>query len=410
MKNDERPDTAFSSDKLVKYIRQKRYSREVVESAVMELGSYQNNFSEITIFDDNRDYLLSVEFSAKGLPNGVYLRSESLESAIIAELDLKAAKRTKTGTKIVRYFCFSTHPIEEQYRYGDKFQILPIPDDNPRHDMVNYEPGYASHPFILELQTDVYDDNSETFSQSYKAYKEIELILFAVSNGRIKGQSQGQFQHGTWVMAIDLDKAINSEYRQVRYHTDYLTSLPKDRFSSSKDSPFNVPADPKYTYEFLSFDVNTTLFLNEFYELDDRQREVFLVATYWIRHATFARFHSLSSAYIALVSAIEAFSNLLPQTEKCITCQSIRDSGKRFRQIAIKLLKFDDDFAKILYTKRSKYAHGSYLTKIDLEGYVMSDPVRSKDFNILDKMLKYFYIALLNWLVPEVRDDLYKST
>lgn len=408
MKNDEKPDDVFHSDIIKNHIRKNILSREVVESAVMELGSSQNNFSEITIFDENRDYLLSIEFSATGLPNGVYLKDQSLENTIIVELNKKAVKRTKTGTKIVRHFCFSTHPIEERFRYDDKFQILPIPDDNPRHDKDNYEPGYASHPFILEIQTDVYNDSSETFRQSIRAYKEIELILFAVSGGRIKGQSQGQHQHGNWVITRDADNHFTTEYKIVRYHTNYLQSLPTDRFSCNEDSPFTVQADAYYGYNVLSFDANSPLLLNQYYELDDKHKEVFLVASYWIRHATFARFQSLSSAYIALVSAIEAFSNALPQTVKCDECNSIKDSGKRFRQTALNLLHFDENFTKILYTKRSKYAHGSYLTKIDIEGFYMNDPVRSKDYHILNNMLKHFHFALIDWLKPEVREKLYK--
>jgi hypothetical protein len=146
---------------------------------------------------------------------------------------------------------------------------------------------------------------------------------------------------------------------------------------------------------------------------DDRER--FLRATYWFRHAQRDYRYSQSAAFLGLASALEA---LMPAASAGIPCTEChRPIGKSIRK---QFVEFVEEFAPgpavsseqktKLYGLRSAMAHGGRLLHSDRYGHFGAFNAHSvKQWEDMTTMWSAVRVVLVNWLASRAASQVVDS-
>lgn len=140
--------------------------------------------------------------------------------------------------------------------------------------------------------------------------------------------------------------------------------------------------------------------MNKIFALEKKDLDKFYIACCWFYDYEQISLLSHSSAYIALVTAIES---LIDKSEKkCEKCnQLVFGVNKRFKDFMKKNITFLKHYPveeKIMYDTRSKLAHGNRLFYRDLETPYLFSSTYDQESNLQGNVEFLTRIAIYNWL------------
>lgn len=323
---------------------------------------------------------------------------------------------TKHETKVHQVIAFCDTQITGYFRYKDMFQVLPMPEDAPKPKF-----GRADYPFILEVSYETSRNwTIEAIRQKEKAVLYTRLLNLlseqAISLGR-------QSTHSGWVLKTEDPSNITSEWKEVGFMYPGLKGTIDDFSSVENINPIErVPfktyytALPARTISPLKLSDDLERSLDKAFALDKSTWRKFFMACSWYAQYRYIWEVSHSSAFIALVTAVEC---LAQEKEVCDTCkQPILENDedicpsckqpryhvtKHFQDFLKKYFPAIDQFPKekkTLYNVRSQLAHGSNLLQADLEPWNFFLDVKRQEQYYLQRNLDYIVgIAIYIWLL-----------
>lgn len=331
------------------------------------------------------------------------------------ETKIQTTLLTKHGTKIAQFIGFCDEPITGYFRHKDLFQILPLPDDAPRPNV-----AVADHPYILEV---AYESCPEAMVDTPRRRKQAIIytrLLNLFANQQISlGTRYGQFAWtqrtegiSNWTIewaplgyfytglkgTVDEFTPVNNFHpiERVFFQTYYGASLGRTT------GPFKLPDNLEQSLE-------------KAFALDGDNARKFFMACSWYAQYHYTWRESHSSAFIALVTALECLSQ---EKEVCHACNQplLENEGdicqscgqpryrvtKHFQDFLRKYFPYIDKFPKekrAFYQVRSQLAHGMDLLQADLEPWKYTLNARIQEQESLQRSLYYIVgIAIYNWL------------
>ncbi len=248
-------------------------------------------------------------------------QSDDFPLAELEEIERKIQDTLLTdhGTKVGQMICLCSAKVTGYFRYKDLFQILPLP-------------GYVAppifpvteHPFILEVS---YNTSLDPFVDSTRKIEKI--VTYARLLNLLVDQaisSPHWYQQSAWVFNTKASSR-ESEWASLGY-LDMTLKDTMDTFSLVNGlSPIERVPYLKYYFlgplakqssESLTLPDTLEQSLDKAFALDEPTRKQFSMACSWYAQYQHIVKESHSSAFIALVTAIEC---LAQEKEKCDTCQ-----------------------------------------------------------------------------------------
>ncbi|HWS85200.1 MAG TPA: hypothetical protein VN207_13175 [Ktedonobacteraceae bacterium] len=246
--------------------------------------------------------------------------SKNFPSSELEEIEKKIQDTllTEHGMNICQTICFCHTKITGYFKYKDLFQILPLP---------NYTapsfPPITDHPFILEFSykasLDPFVDSTRKIEKVVTYTRVLNLLVDqAILSGR--GYSQSKWVFNTkdpstvteWASLGYVDPTLK-ETMETFSAVDGLR--PIVQVPSLKYYHLGYPPEP--SSEPLSLPDNLEQSLDKAFGLDQSTRSKFFMACSW-----YAQYHPIveashSSAFIALVTALEC---LAQEEEVCTGC------------------------------------------------------------------------------------------
>jgi len=358
----------------------------------------------------SHDYALSLLYTKddtiKAIEPGPILTTQLI--ALIA-CEVEAKLIAVTEHKIVREVLFAAVPLKGAYRFEQRFQILPLPEVAPKANLSS-----AKQPFELEVKAPASTDPLVNNIRSHRMCREIELLLSGLGDSSIHSLRPGLNER--WVLIPDPHRvALLQEYYEVPPRELDGTTFAAADESISLVSPEELFGPLSRVFgQPLRFPNNITASLSTYYGLGKSERETVLRICYWIQFARTILHQSRSAAYMAIVTAVEAFFEDAPETT-CAHCEQRLPGGKGKRaQFAefldqhvplggltidfVGQLRFKDRL-KYLYDKRSSITHGDLLLGADAEQMMAFRPVENQEDHDLWTLLRIMPYALAKWLL-----------
>ena len=336
-----------------------RQAKQVSEDEVIYSDPDATNYSIRIKYEDNEIVSIS---GGPGLSNGkLDFLLNQIHSALVAE----------QGKAVGGNVLFNYYPTDGFFRYDDIFQLRPVPPEGPRP-----KGAVPDHPCVLEVS---FKNSPNSIIRNLRGgakITELGLLLHTLLEGAIKLKPGTISSH--WVL---LPKECSKE-KQFAYCQDWykVSDMPVETsgFTSNENWKPMESVDPAKYYsdsdmiELRSLQVPSDLgtSIRKFYELDKKNRTVFLRACHWSHLSTQIAEFSKSASFVAKVSAIET---LLPkQIVKgvCSSCKrEIKDgSTKTFKNFVEKFAHesgVSPKSKKELYRVRSKIVHGHDVLSAD---------------------------------------------
>jgi hypothetical protein len=280
---------------------------------------------------------------------------------------------TPAGYRVHRRVLFADHKLTGSWRYGDWFQILPVPPSAPQLNCV-----FGDHPFMLEVRVAASRDPLVIHLRAGRAMREVLLLLGGLAESSIHGLVSRGF-HGSWV-------TLPGEGRQTSYlYPEYPAPAPH---SSDDFAPPGEPAPVIPSHDLfgifgghagqpLCIPGELAETIDRYQTLDPESRDRVLRACYWVQRANRSFTESFCQSFMAVITAAET----LMETGKdiCPACGQnqyrLRSSFAAFLdayvpldQLTARLFGHPESFRerlKALYDSRSKITHGSDLSGRD---------------------------------------------
>ena len=292
-------------------------------------------------------------------------RPEILE--LIAEVT--AALIDDQPRKVCQSIAYSGRPVEGTY-HGPGFQIIPIPPEQRRASSI-----CRRHPFILEVPYVSTRNLFVSLSRQWRAVTSLSrlLNLFTGDSVCLPPDYLTAFD---WVGSVEPGE-VTYTWQMLGYRYPGLASDLSD-FSPCEGLPCipTVPLgqqDPEDASAPNAFTIpkHLALLFANARGLRDPQATKFARSITWFSKADAIVAGCQSSAYIAMVSAIEA---LLPEvSDRCDKChQPVHALTKRFKEFLATYLQGIDQsdvgltILRETYRRRSDLAHGSSLLQSDI--------------------------------------------
>jgi hypothetical protein len=305
--------------------------------------------------------------------------------------------------KIGRYYSFSSIPVQGAWRGARSgVQILPAPKDAPRY------PG-AHDPLILEFP--IRDGGLEfiTNHRRLREHRRFTLLLNALLAGRMS--CLPRLQRSCWAKVPPDDSTPFPEDTKwvVEGYDGPLDSIVLDEHTRLPDARIEeVNPDEYYTRvgnDCLRVPADLDAQICGYLSLSPEHRARFERAIFWLDVSSRQFTVSVSAAFAALVSAIEAL------TERgdlhyfdCPVCgkqtqHEVRGATRRFKDLidtyapGIGTSRRND-----MYQLRSGVLHGSKLIEIDLALAFGWDPPWWNQRELHGDLSKITRATLRNWL------------
>ncbi len=290
--------------------------------------------------------------------------------------------------------------VQGAWRYGDMFQILPVPSSAPRPPF-----AYAEHPFLLEFAfSRCRNGHTSGYRQRSESRRIVLLLNALIGNGIRDSQDFSQ----RWMMVKDetTKSGFRSEYLQQGYIYD---SIPhKGTFTSTDEfGPINVQSANQYYLDVpgayaLTIPSDLTDSLNCFFRKPLELQNRFLRACYWLQQSDYTKSFSLS--FITIVQAIESLLPLATTEGRCSACQREIKSGptKLFKEFMDEFAPIETEFQnerKRLYEIRSNLTHGNRPPfRSDTRISMGLNPLDADERRHFRNALQAVRIAMRNWL------------
>src|SRR5260370_6029610 len=361
-------------------------------------------------------HYLEVTFDENGATKGVVL-SKDFPHAELEEIaeKIQDALLTKHAKRVIQIIGFCSDKVTGYFKYKDLFQILPI---SAKMQQTNV--GLVDYPFILEV---AYDSSPIATIDNMRRMRKATVyirLLNLLANRRIF--SRPRYAQFAWVLNMDDTSNIHSTWRQLEYVYTGLRG-PGEDFSPVDHLPpiERVPFQTYYTspimrtFWSLTFPDDIEQSLEKALMLDkDSWNKFFMACTWYARYTDTLR-ESNSSAFIALVTALEC---LAQKKEVCLTCnqpllENDEDTCSVCGQPRYRVTKHFQDFLKkhfpaidsfpnekrTLYQVRSQLAHGMDLLQADLEPWNFFIDAKMQNQDPLQRNLHFIAgIAMYNCL------------
>jgi hypothetical protein len=336
---------------LFSYVRGARYDYRPT-SGVEYVDEHENVLLTATYDDD----------ALTGLLAGPCLTEDMVE-AIGRDVDRAVADN---GFQIWRTVLFAWKKTEGYWRYGDRFQILPVPAEAPR-------PGWlvAEHPLVLEVRYRKSVTGTLDHIRAQHETRTAALLLALLVEFGIHPQSR--FAAHQWVLAVDQpppDMKMHSEFLQVGYYFDSFTTV-SDDFTDPAVSQCEVVPDQEYFKHFggpVSDELTVPALLgpslDRFFALGVADQARFLRAFYWFALSSQLWPLSHSASYNALAQAIEVLLPASSGAPDCPSCHRPTGPGptRKFSDFVEQYAPgIDRKQRSRLYGIRSALSHGGHV-------------------------------------------------
>ncbi len=309
---------------------------------------------------------------------------------------------------------FSSERVEGYFRYGDLFQIIPVPDRAPKPKVL-----IADHPFLLQFSyvscPDITVDNIRRSRKTTVYVRLLNLLNVPITLG-------SRYIRFSWIMNTKDPNGWTSEWRQEGYTYKGLSGKISKYTPVAKLQPIKRIPSHKYYSEFraisskpLRFPDNLENSFDLAFGLNARDWEKFFMACSWYYQAQAIWRESNSSSFVALVSAMEC---LIAKPERCPDCGQALTEGiekcdhcgqsrykvtKRFKEFLEKYVPFLEkrfpEEKKLLYRVRSELSHGMDLLTRDLKPWYFMMNARAEKQDALQRNLHFIArTAINNWL------------
>lgn len=310
-----------------------------------------------------------------------------------------------SGTSVGQTVLFAHQPVNGYFKYGDKFQIVPVPPEAPQPPI-----AVGDHPLLLQFTFPRNDNAHIEIIRRTRIAREIELLCVAFTNGIWKGSNHVARHH--WVNTQPQNQNIHrSEYCQETYFYEDINYVPNTFTETKAISPIALtPSNDYHSSHGVVIGQNLDLpdnFENQldcFFNAPLEVRERFLRASFWFQHAQLVASISKSASFTALMSAIEALMPEAMPSGHCDACNRPISPGstRRFKefieQFAPDIQTTSADKRK-LYALRSALSHGGSLLHSDRNGWTPGMTSRSvEEWENHDAMWRIVRIALVNWI------------
>jgi len=349
---------------------------------------------------------LSVAYTKKGGISSIESRP-ALSSVDVDEIRQKIERGIiqRGDTKIRRDFCFSAVPVTGAWRYRDRFQILPAPENAPRPPA-----QVGEHPFVLEVPFEDSADRIISGERASRRMGEANLILSGLvpsifAKRRMSGEQR-------WALVLEADQDPEGPvWTQASYFCKGFQHLADD-FSNSTtmlesvpDSDFYLPWHGIPGSERLDLPASIETMLDRIESLDPARRERFTRWCFWLNFSRLSWSLSTSAGYMGLIQAIEA---LRPEMSRphCDSCQQALPPGptQQFSEFLDRFVPRQNGETekerKKLYGLRSGLTHGGTLLESDLGfGFGSFHPGFVRESNATRLASQLARLAGINWLL-----------
>ena len=344
---------------------------------------FQNAQRFIEVACDETGNIKSITPSTDFPPDELYEIDKKIQDTLL----------TKHGTKICQIIGFCGLPITGYFRYKDWFQMLPVPEDAPKPKVL-----LADHPFILEVPYETCPSLMIDASRKQKKAVIYSRLLNVLSNQFI---SLGSLSRHAWVVLnTENMSSVTSEWKQLGYFYYNRLKGAEDEFSSVDNlhpiekvffrTYYSSPPLAR-TMDPFTFPDNLEQSLDKAFALDGENWRKFFMACSWYAQYRYTAKESRSSAFIALVTALE-----------CLGGQPRYRVTVHFKEFLKKYFPAIDQFPKekkTIYQVRSQLAHGADLLRADLEPWNFLVDTTEEDQGQLQRNLLYIArLAIYNWL------------
>lgn len=321
---------------------------------------------------------------------------EELESKIVKFL-IKPA-----GEQVGQMIMFGHVPTKGSFRYRDRFQLIPVPDDAPQ------APFIGAHPLIVQFRFPKSEDFSINVLRRSCIGREIELLCVALTT--MIWRSASHVAHHHWVLRREAGQGHVSEYLQEGYTYNGANGL-AEAFSDIATIP-QLELKPTNEYyaqygitieQAMDLPADFGSLLDCFYGASREDKERFLRASYWFQHAQLVSTLSRSASYMALASVIES---LMPPAEAAAACGTCKRSMGRGP--TLRFIEFLSTYAptvnksnrRKLYSLRSTLTHGGALLHADLHGFMGGMTGKGLDeWSNERELWQIVRVAMVNWLL-----------
>ncbi len=314
----------------------------------------------------------------------VYSKDDQLENIeagalLTPELEDKLVDSVKkallepAGYRVHRQVLFADHKLTGSWRYGDWFQLLPVPPSAPQLNCV-----VGDHPFTLEVRIAASADPFVTLLRAGMAMREAVLLLAGLAESSIHGLPARGF-YGYWVNLPG--QALQPAYLYPAYPAPAPFTF--DDFSAPGEPAPVIPSRDLFGIfgghagQPFCFPGELAETIDRYQTLDPESRDRVLRACYWVQRANRSFTESFSQSFMAVITVAET----LMETGKdiCPACGQnqyrLRSSFAAFLdayvpldQLTARLFGHPQSFRerlKALYDSRSKITHGSDLSGRD---------------------------------------------
>ena len=372
--------------------------------SVKEIVFYESNPSNYSLLVRYKDEQISSITRGPALtPEGVAPLLQKIHAALLEN------QNTVVGGLVL--LCL--YPTTGYVKVGNELLIRPVPDSVPEPNTAGL--AFTAYPFVLEYKYKYSSDFQVRNCRSMSKGAGLGWILHTLLEGNVTIPITERATSHWVITKIDRD----SDGKSIRTYAYCPDGIPRDSVPLDADDFTSVDrwqaldtVDPQtyYTYSSprgkvpLRVPVDLAESIAKYYALDPARQSAFLRACYWNHLAGKSWDYSDSSAYIALVSAIEALLPPPPPTEICPKCKRPIQDGptKRFKEFFEEYITGDTTPRNVLdslYDLRSELAHGSGLLPGDFPGYFSHfTPHTRQKAHFYSEMSRVVTIGLYNWL------------
>ncbi len=363
-------------------------------------------FSKGTQFEKKLNFgeKLFISFSNRGEISDIDFKGTNEELNFLIE-NLKEIFSDKN--QIIYYsILMSQKKIVGFYKYLDKFQIAPIPEDSPQNNWL-----IGKHPFILQYKFTKSSFRPLTDYRSKKIETEIINVLNVIFNCRIFKYSNSA--KNDWVIEYIDNKTI-CKFAQIGYYSDLsnLKFLDYEFLDSQTYQPMErIPEKRYYNFQenfskYLELPSNIEALLWNYFNNNFGSKDKFNISCYWFLKSELVFETSKSLSFICLINSIESLQEkaerckcgrAIDDTETCILCSSpLNGPTKKFAKYIIdNLPEMEEKYLKNLYDLRSGLTHGDFILKEDIESNFVFNKNKF-DLQHLKQLVQYVLVNSLS--------------
>jgi hypothetical protein len=308
------------------------------------------------------------------------------------------------GSICGRSVIYCNMPLFGFYKFHDEFQVIPVPEHAPRPDA-----RLAPHPAILEIAIKDGGDINLNILRKDRQVREISRLLALLVHNILRPDiTRGM----AWV-SVPSRSARGSELGSLGYNFDGHSEILQNLTDTSCLQPLKTMDSVSYyervagvyPSEDLVIPDNLTASLERIRDLDGVSRGKILRAAYWVSASGAIWAASRSSAYVALVSALESLLEK-QRSEPCPSCGKPEGDGPtaQFGSLVEEYLpgELEKRTRTTFYSTRSSIAHGSRLLLGDLFGWGASN-ARAAEEQSFHELQEAARRIIVRWLWDTAR-------